>query len=411
MKLTFLIGIQFLLLGHCFGQKLTNEIMVFETKAQAVNFVFNDWWNFLDPVVNKKKYEKVDAIVEELWPYFCERYKNCADYPKPEIILTHGTTSGSFGTHFQGKQRQSNGLIISQELLQTPDDLAFVLAHEMTHYFEKHAESVHLTDEIKAIKRNIYGKCLDYPFPLEELKDDLLELMKTIDHIGESPQLISSHHGIPIEGEFGKLIEGMIERTRGLDTSCFPLESKYNDLKERIEQGNYISTMDQAAKDFNELAEKCFELYSGNLIKEVVERENLLTKSFDLDKWSQIEELIQKDKPEMSRLQVMRNLRYQKYLNLSRKLSAPQLRFFTEEDTADVVAIHLLLRAGRKNMMGHLDYLLTYLPTDKQLRCYDDLQNNREPDYGALNTEHHDECWRIWRARELEEKLKSQSSN
>lgn len=398
-------------MGHCFGQKLTNEMIEFDSKAQAVNYVFNDWWNFLDPMVHSKNYEKVDAVVEELWPLFCERYKNCADYPKPEIILTYGATSGSFGMHFQGKQRQSNGLIISHELLQTPEDLAFVLAHEMTHYFEKHAESVNLVDEIKGIKRKIYGTCLDYPFPLEELKGDLIELMKTIDHIGESPQLISSQHGIPVEGELGRLLKGMIERTRGLDPSCFPLRSKYQTLKERIEKGNFISSSDQEAKDFNDLAEKCFELYPGNLIKEVIERENLLAKSLDLEKWGEIEKLIQEDQPEMGRLRVMRNLRYQKYLNLSRKLSAPQLRFFTEEDTADVVAIHILMRAGKKNMMGHLDYLLTYLPTEKQLRCYDDLKNNREPDYGALNTEHHGECWRIWRARELEEKIKSQSSN
>lgn len=386
-----------------FGQELKGEILVFDDKDKAASYALSSLWTYVSPESKKAEYIKTKAIVESLWPSFCERYSNCANIPKPEIIISYSSGSSTFGMLHEGKVRQTNVIIVPWELVdRTYEDLEFVLAHEMVHYFEKHAETQNLKDEITKIHRQAFGDCFEYNYPLENVKDDLISLMDLMEQIGEKPYMVSPYRGIPLDGILGNLLSTMILKTQHLGEECPTLYASYRILQNRIRNGNYLHNADSKVRSFRENAQKCFEKYDGNLLKEVLQGTTLTSGIKDEEEMKKFLEIINTDGPELNRLITLRDQRFITYSALSRKLSAPQLRFQTEEDIADIEAIKILLRSGRRDIKKHLNYLLVELSTTEQIRCKDDLAKGREPDYGPLNRPHHSECWRIWRAIQIE---------
>lgn len=401
--------ILFALLSCAFFQKVwaikvQNGIVMFESENEAANYAFASFWNYAPPDSRKEEYEKADKIVENLWPHFCRRYPECDKMPKPKILFSYNPGSGSFGMGYEGRLRQTNAIILSYELTDNEKDMEFVLAHEMIHYFERHAESDGLREEISSIRRQSYDHCLDYPWPLEELKDDLLNLIDIMDELGDKPHLVDYKLGLPVDGELGDVLEKMIEKTKG-NMGCSQLPSKYFEFQSRVKRGGYLYDNDEKIKKFLADAENCFSLYPGNLLKDSVESLRIDLAGSNPRTWPELDGLLGTDGPELERLIRIRNTRYQSYLALSRKLSGPQLRYQTEEDIADIKALNILLESGRRGLHEHIDYLLIDLPSTEAIRCRADLERGVEPSYGPLNRKHHGECWRIWRAKKVEERF------
>ncbi|MCR9203691.1 MAG: hypothetical protein NXH75_03875, partial [Halobacteriovoraceae bacterium] len=200
-----------------FGQELKGEILVFKDKDKAASYALSSPWTFASPEAKKAEYIKTKAIVESLWPSFCERYPNCENFPKPEIIISYSSGSSTFGMLHEGEVRQTNVIIVPWELVdRTYEDLEFVLAHEMVHYFEKHAETQNLKEEIKKVHRQAFGNCYEYNYPLDKVKDDLISLMDLMEQIGEKPYMVSPYSGIPLDGILGNLLSRMIYKTQHL---------------------------------------------------------------------------------------------------------------------------------------------------------------------------------------------------
>lgn len=383
---------------------IQNDIIVFEDENQAANYIFSSFWDYAPPESRAKDYKKADEIVEKLWPHFCKEYPECEKMPRPKVIFKYSPGSGSFGMHHEGKLRQSNAIIMSYELTENDKDMEFVLAHEMVHYFERHAESNSLRDEITSIRRQSYEHCLDYPWPLEELKDDLLQLIEIIDEIGEKPHLVDYQLGLPIDGELGAVLEKMIEKTSGF-TGCSQLLRQLDEFKSKVRRGGYLYSTEVNINQFMKEASTCFSKYDGNLLRDSIRNLHLDIAGPNPRAWPELDSLMGNDGPELERLVRIRNTKYQNYLSLSRKLSGPQLRYQSDEDIADIKALNILLESGRRNMDEYVDYLLIDLPSTEAIRCRADLQRGVEPSYGPLNRKHHGECWRIWRARKVEERF------
>ncbi len=397
----------FLFLSLCFvplkAKELKNGILVFDDKSEAAAHTVNTIWDYVPEDSQKVAYAQADAVVERLWPYFCERYPKCDKFAKPEIVMSYSGGAGSFGMLHEGRLTQTNAIVVSWEIHDQPRDLEFVIAHEMIHYFEKHTERNELADEIYAIKRQTYYKCLDYPYPLEELKENLIDIVNAIDHIGERPYLVAADLGLPFEGDLGRVFERMIEKVVRYP-NCGRLTSKFRSFRSSLEAGNYLYESNEAVTSFMKMAKRCFEKYPGNLLKQSVAGLNLQMGGPDPSTWSEYDAMISTEGNELERLKRLRNSRYQRYLELSRKLSGPQLRFYTEEDDADIKSLEILLESGRRNVDEGVDYLLVDLPTTNQIRCRSFLQAGKEPNYGPLNRFHHGECWRIWRAQRVEQR-------
>lgn len=406
MKLVSFFLFTILFFQQLSGAEVRNELLIFDNKTEAVNYSFKSYWNYLPVETNQESYESADAIVNRLWPYFCQQYPDCENFPKPEILLSFSANSGSFAMDYDGKLRQSNAIILSYELLDTPKDMEFVLAHEMIHYFERHAESTDIRDDISAIKRQSYNHCLDFPWPLEEVKEDLLNLIDVINELGEKPHLISEQAGLPIDGDMGEVLMEMIQRVSN-EPNCKDLTKDLNFLKLRVHNGNYLYNNDQKIQNFLKLSNDCFEKYDGNLLKDAVYHLNFQNRGANPSRWKEFDELVYKDGNELERIIEIRNSRYDDYTRLSRKLSGPQLRYQTKEDIADIRALNILLESGRRNLTEYIDYLLVGLSPSDQIRCVNDIKIGKEPNYGALNRGHHSECWRIWRAKKVEERLLS----
>lgn len=383
--------------------ELKNDILTFESKDEAVSYSFRSFWDYVPEGSALEAYGKADAIVEKLWPHFCELYPNCKDFPKPEILLSYAAGSGSFGAAHDGVLRQTNAIILSWELNDQPRDLEFVIAHEMIHYFEKHATKNDLKDEIFSIRRQTAAGCIDYPYPLEEVKDNLLDIIKAMEHIGDRPHLVAPELAIPLEGDLGLVLERMIEKTAHYP-GCKTLQQQMSHFRSHVKAGNYIYETNDEVKSFMELSKKCFEKYPGNLLKEATKTLKLQLEGPHPSYWSEYESIVSTDGPEFDRLRHLRTNRYQNYLELSRKLVGPQLRFHTEEDEADIKALNILLKSGRRNLREGIDYLLVDLPVNEQIRCRRLLSEGKEPNYGPLNRFHHGECWRVWRAMKVEKR-------
>lgn len=393
----------FLLSFSALGQKLQGDVLVFKDKDEAASYALPSVWSLAPPDIKKAEYIKTQAIVETLWPQFCKRYPDCSKLPKPEILISYSPGSSTFGMLHEGQVRQSNVIIVPWELVdRTYEDLEFVLAHEMVHYFEKHAETLDIKDEIRHVHRQVFGDCYEYTYPLDKVKDDLISLMGLIEQIGEKPYMVSPYRGLPLEGILGELLYKMILKTQHLGAECPGLYTDFRRLQDRIKKGNYLHNVDPKVAEFRERASSCFEKYEGNLLKDVMQGTTLTKGIEDNDELKKFLELINTDGHELNRLITLRDQRFISYSALSRKLSAPQLRYQTEEDIADITALNILLESGRKNIKNYLDYLLVELSTTEQIRCKDDLEKGREPNYGPLNRLHHSECWRIWRALQVE---------
>lgn len=393
-----------LLFSKVWAIRLENDIVTFSDEDEAAAFVFSSMWNYVPPESQPKTYEKSDEIVNRLWPFFCKRYPDCEKRPKPEIIFSYSPGSGSFGMGYQGELKQTNAIILSFELFDNYKDLEFVIAHEMVHYFENHTETQGLREEISSIRRQSFDHCLDYPWPLEDLKDDLINLIDVMDHLGEKPHLVDYQLGLPIDGELGKILARMIEKSKD-GPGCASLTAKLNVFRERVARGGYLYRNEKGISSFMKQASECFQKFEGNLLKESVDSLGIDLSGNDPRNWSEIDGLLGNDGEELERLIRIRNTLYQSYVALSRKLSAPQLRYQTEEDIADIHALNILLESGRRNMEDYVDYLLIDLPGKDAIRCRADLERGVEPSYGALNREHHGECWRIWRAKKVEERF------
>lgn len=402
MKFTLVLYLFTSLFSWAWTQELKNDILVFKSKEDAVSYSFRSFWDYVPHQAEKEAYKNADQIVENLWPHFCKTYKNCDDYPKPEILLSYSAGSGSFGMTFEGKLRQSNAIILSWEIHDQPKDLEFVIAHELVHYFEKHAEKESMRESIYSIRRQTYTDCLNYPFPLDELKDNLLDIIKAMEHIGDKPFLVDSDLAIPFNGELGLVLDRMAEKSI-TTPGCSKLPVKLSKFRSKLKADNFISKSNKKVKEFLKLAEKCFEAYPGNLLRESILSLNLKITGPDPNLSTELDAIIRTNGPEIERLQSLRNILYKHYQDLSNKLSGPQLRFHTHEDEADIKALNILLNSGRRNLEESTDYLLVGLPPNQQLRCRKQLAAGVEPAYGPLNRFHHSECWRIWRAKRIEQ--------
>lgn len=405
--MTFLI----LFSSASFAKKLQGDIVVFDNKEEAASYLLPSLWSYVPEVAYKEDYRVVEGIINDLWPSFCKEYPDCENYPKPEVVFSYTPGSTAFGMLFEGEMRQTNAIRISFELMDNPKNLEFVLAHEMFHYFEKHALTHDLKEEISEINRQVYGNCMEYTYPLDEVKDDLLSLMGLIEEIGEKPHMVSTWNGLPLDGEMGVLLRDMILKVQYFGEECRQLYSLFSSLKTRVSEGNYLYPNDPQVKEFLTIASMCFEKYDGNLLKDSMTGALTSLQVSNPNVWGDLQKIIDEDGPELGRLTSIRNKKYQDYLYLSRKLSAPQLRFITEEDEADIRAIRLLLEKGVTNIESYVDYLLVELNSKDQIRCKDDLSKGREPNYGPLTRPHHSECWRIWRALRMEEQFNKEKES
>lgn len=385
--------------------QIKGSIYVYEDHEEAARDAFaGAYWNYAKPDYNKKDYATVKNLLEPLYKTICAKYNKCDDFPQPTVLLSFDDTTAAFARVVEGKPVQTNILIISNELLKNSEQLEFVLAHELIHYFEEHGKQQTLGEKISAIKKQAYQDCLDYDEPLEVVEGNLIQLIGLIDELGSKPHLISSQAAIPLDGDLGRALEKMIYKSFGKNYNCNRAHILFIKLKRMHEKGNFISSNSPEYKDFQKLASSCFESYQGNLLADVFEQEKLFL-DLDPNLWPEIDKIIKNDDiSELNRLQTLRNIRYNEYTRLSRELSAPQLRYQTHEDIADIRAIEILIDLGHENIANRLDYLMTDLSSLEQIRCRDDLKNNREPSYGALNSLHHHECWRIWRAQKVEQR-------
>ncbi len=382
-------------------------LFTYDDPIKASEDVFKeDSWNFVHPKVRPKKYAIAQEISEPLYVALCAKYKKCKDFPKPEILLSYVDTTGAFAKEVDGKPTQTNAIVLPLELIDTPDQLEFVLAHEMIHYFEEHGTQTTLGEQISAVKKQSYHDCLSYDQPYKLVEGNLVQLIGLVDELGHAPHIVSREAAIPLDGDLGKVLEKMILKNFKKENQCQETFTLFLELKSHNKKGNYLSASGNEFKEFKKKAHTCFESYQGNLLADVLVEEKLFL-DLDPNLWPELDDAVKNDTlSEFNRLQTIRNIRYNEYTRLSRELSAPQLRYQSQEDIADIKAIEILIDLGHEKISNRLEYLLSDLPKIEQIRCRDDLKNKREPSYGPLNSVHHSECWRIWRAQKVEQRYR-----
>lgn len=377
---------------------MKNNIVIFDSAHEALPFAFKAPWNYVGKSQAPKAYKEVEATVESLFQALCISFLECKQFPKPIVMLTNNGESGSFGLFFDQRQRQSNILLVSQELSSNQKHLEFVIAHELVHYFSLHAQTSTPDQEVSEVYRSVNGKREYFDYPQDQVKMDFLRLIDAMEDLGPRAHLISSAHNLSVSGQMGKLSEAMLREVSKYGPECLRLGIQFKRIKSIQSTGNFLSSLNIEVIRFLETATNCFEQYPGNLLKDTILRENLLKKSSD-----EITEIIEGNGAELKRLQELHAHKMKTYTSLSQKLGGPQIRFENEEDLADVMAIKLLLGLGRRGMRQYTDYLLTDSSARDQLKCFADLNSNKEPFYGVLINTHHEECWRIWRAQRVEE--------
>ncbi len=396
----------FLWSNVAFCYEISSGYIVFDDKSEAAKEAMpHRYWGYIPFARAKKRYRQAEELIAPIFEALCKRYENCDTIPSLEVVLSYHNDSHTIGLEHEDKQYQTNALVLSMELLKEPEQFEFVVAHELIHYFEKHGEVTTLNEEITSIRRQVGSKCVDYDEPHEVVGGNLIELVNLMEELGEKPQIISTSVGLAFDGELNSLLERMLFKSLSHGKSCIDAKLILPKLKEHYKRGSYLTGLNSDYLKFKEEVIPCFEAYDGNLLKDIVEEKGLFTE-LPKDVRTKLAAIIDNESlgTELERLQLLRNSRYAEFTRLSRELSAPQLRFQTNEDVADVMAVNLLLDMGKKNVASRLEYLLAGSPTVKQIRCKDDLEKNREPDYGPLNKKHHDECWRIWRAQKIEQR-------
>lgn len=400
MRIAFVLSI-FLLSWKLPAAELRNSIVIFNSAEEALPYVFKAPWNYVNSALAPTSYEKVEKTLDEVFNPLCQKFPNCKDFPRPIVMLTNNGDSASFGLIFDQRRRQSNVLLVSEELAFNRKHLEFVVTHELVHYFSRHAETEGAELEISDIYKSYKGVKEAFEYPFDEVKYDFLNLRKLMNELGPRAHLISSIHGFSVNGTLGSLIQSMLAEVGKYGSQCMRLGLQFKRIKSIQASGKFISSLNGEVLKFLKTSKLCFEKYPGNLIQDVSKKEGIFT-----DVQDDIKALVEIDSGELRRIQEIHRLKMRAYTSLSQKLGGPQIRFENEEDIADLIALEFLLSLGRKEMRQFTDYLLTDAIPRDQLKCFSDLNENKEPFYGVLTNSHHEECWRIWRAQQVESNFK-----
>jgi hypothetical protein len=84
---------------------------------------------------------------------------------------------------------------------------------------------------------------------------------------------------------------------------------------------------------------------------------------------------------------------------LEHKIDVHRLRYHSDEDEADIMAVRALGHMGEP-IQGLNDFLI------RTSKCNEDPQGDIEPTYGNLLNDHHSSYWRAWHNNKLDKKLK-----
>ncbi len=386
--------------------EIKNGIVVFNNAEEALPYVFKASWNYVNAPLAPASYKKVELALDDLYAPLCQKFKDCKNFPRPIIMLSNNGLSASFGLIFNQTRRQSNILIISEELVFNQKNLEFVIAHELVHYFSLHAETSSPASEIYDIYKSEQGSRENFKYPFDVVKFDLLQLLDLMQDLGPRAHLIASGHALSVSGNLGKLTLLMAHSMENYNGDCKGLVHQLRRLEANQTAGNYLSSTDQKVLKFLKDANSCFEKFQGNLIEEISRKEGIFSKE-----QGKVLEIIKQDSNELKRLQQIHSLKMESYTILSQKLGGPKIRLLNEEDFADLKALELLLSLGKSNMEHYIGYLLTDASPRGQLKCFSELEAGREPFYGVLTNPHHHECWRVWRAKKFEEDYREKQNS
>ncbi len=146
MKFTVLFALAFLAVSaHAFKQ--TENYVIFEKGDQEIkeykNFLKRMGVNIVEVPRNEyseQQYLELDNATKQLHETYLKLYNVTAEqFPLPYVIFEMTQYSANFTAVINNKPYATNFITLSVNHINNEDGMWSILAHEMAHYFHKHA--------------------------------------------------------------------------------------------------------------------------------------------------------------------------------------------------------------------------------------------------------------------------------
>ena len=420
----------------------------YETQEEAEAVAARDEVNGIE-IYNKEDYPNIYKKIEETLDQVYEKAKKSlspyySNFPeKPVFILTD--MDGSLPMRINGASRTTNILYVRKGTVEG-DALRGVLAHEISHYILDHGREGQ-QDPIEEVKHistapNIDSIiCSTLTGYETEIEPDLKDL---VDFMLSAPTLFEEDtQSVPFDIQYDTpLIERIM--TRSIIGKYNEKESckKAGDLRDTIAVDIYVKycsfkglqgcriprelkdKLPQMISEFKNQARTCLEgeeehFYST--FKELAGEEffQITRDAFDDNNYSifpkperpkaQIELLFSNRNP-MDRIFEIHKFGKEWLENrlVELDINKKDLRLFTSEDEADILAQVILFQEGNSENFYAISRL-QYMSNEEKNYCESKVANGEMPNYGFLNQIHKSQCWRYWRSIKLKEELKNPS--
>lgn len=399
------------------------------TQQEAVERIFGQYTDLqLTEQSDPQSFGMLENAVSEVYQAMIDHLGvDPQDYPMPIVLAGEGLINGCHGhpkEHGHG-HRASNLISVDSQLIEHPERLYGVLAHEMAHYFLGHMDGHHMAS-IHAYDFNYQeDDCFDcMPHNPNELAldEELSRLLSLALIVGENNLSRLQRHlpSDPTLQSFStRFLLQLVSRNSGFDESCREATEVYleilNDMVPQIStqtlqvdngfRENMINI--PRARRFQRLANQCFEKAELDFYQELenifgVSKEDFLSHLLSTLPPNRVERIQRKiaSAPLLESITELQTV-IQGYLN--RRVNRQKLQNLatTKEDVADTVALRALHQA-RLPVRGLENHLLLGVmnPEDAQ-NCLDQLALGLVPPYGRSYDIHHGQCWRVYRSRAL----------
>jgi hypothetical protein len=399
----------------------SDNYVIFE---EGDNEIFNSYKNFLKRQgiylqelirddVSKEKYALLDKAKEQLHKTYLKYFKvSEQNYPMPYVIFEMGQYSANFSAPTQSGYKPSNFISLSLNHISNEGGLWSILAHEMAHYYHKHAakksqfiKASYTEHEHRELSQeNGYGMDIDNSPELAAKLDQILLAARAYEGGRGNVANLSKVRIGPND----PMIKAIAREYQGLvgsvEMACSAIVGRLNEI---ISKGD-LTTSD--LNSLNPLAKSCTRskdgevsgilkyMYKPQIVSFLTQKPDLLLNAPGLAIREIAKSILENDHAIVTGLKAIMAYRTE-LKQLVESIDWDNLQFYTHENEADITAFKIL------NELGIAHYQLNMLEfVFNKNKCVDSITDAEiEVEYFGVTEldTHHSSCWRVYRTMQM----------
>lgn len=360
---------------------------------------------------SKEQYARLDYASQKLHETYLSYFNTTEEkYPKPYVIFELGQYSANFSAPTKYGYLPSNFISLSVNHISNDDGMWSILAHEMAHYYHKHATAhtkfirASYTEQRELTEDNSYGMDIENNQDLADKLDQILLSGRTYEGNRSSVANLTKVRIGSTDPMIRVIAKEYTKVAASSEMACTAVINQLNDI---IKKGELLVAEINA---LNDVAKNCSEtkdgkvqdllkyFYKPQLINFLMASPQSFLTAPSVTSREVSKSIMAKDHPIVTGLKMIAAYRTE-LKDLVNSIDWESLQFYTHEDEADITAFKIL------NELGIAHYQLNMLDfVFNKNKCVDSI-NDAEVEveyFGATELDtHHSSCWRVYRTMQM----------